>query len=288
MRMEGQTAAQQEAEWERKARRIISTGEVPHFAPDEDTLAIIRRRLHDHVAARGVDGIALVLGATPELIDLASDAGLRTVSVDRNAAMFDASALRRRNCDPLRETAIVADWLDMPMLGAESIDVVLGDAALNNVPDERMVAMLDALGRVTRPGSLLLLRQLVLPDAEMPQYRFEQARAALRAGRIDEHDFDRALRFYAFNAQALDTQRHELDARRVFAIVGEKHAAGELTGEEYDFLMGRYSEVRHTVYPVSEQRRLLERLGRCEIDRLSSTCFFRDLMAVFVVQVAEE
>jgi hypothetical protein len=180
---------------------------------------------------------------------------------------------------------VVADWLYMPMLETGSIDVVLGDAALNNLPHERMDGMLAELARVTRSGSLLLLRQLVLPDVEAPQYGFEQACAALRAGRIDGHDFDRALRFYAFNPQVLDPLRHELDARRVFEIVQEKYAAGALSEKEHEFLMGRYSEVRHTIYPASEQRRLFERLGACEIECLPEDCFFRELMAIFVVTV---
>lgn len=278
-------ADQQDDEWERKARHIMVTGQVPHFAPDADMLDIMRHHLQEHVEEKGAGGMALVLGATPELADLALEAGLRVVCVDRNAAMFAAAAQRRRCRDAERETLVVADWLDMSMLGAGSIEVVLGDAALNNLPHEQMDAMLMELARVTSPGGRLLLRQLMLPDTEVPQYGFERARAALRAGQIGLHDFDRALRFCAFNAQALDPQRHELDARRVFAIVRDMYAAGELSAEEFNFLMGRQSEIRHTVYRVSEQLLLLGRLGTCEIARLPPTCFFRDLMAIFVVRV---
>ena len=97
--------------------------------------------------------------------------------------------------------------------------------------------------------------------------------------------FDRVLRFYSFNSLALDTTRHAIDARHVFACIREKFDAGELRSDEFDFLLGRYSEVCHTVYGASEQALQLGRLGRCEVERLPESVFYRDLMAVFVVEV---
>ena len=275
----------QAGEWNRKARCIIATGEQPHFAPDADILAIMRRQVAAHAAASGPDSTALILGATPELADLALLEGLRVISVDCSAAMFEAAARRRQVTDPRRETAIVANWLDMSAIVGGEIDIVLGDAALNNVPHEQMAAMLDEIARVTHPGSLISLRQIALPDGHVPEYEFPNALAALRAGRISKHDFDRALRFYSFVSLALDPAHHSLDARRVFELIREKRATAELSADEFDFLMSRCSGVRHTVYGLSEQVRLLERLGTCKVEMLPESCFYRGLMAVFAVQV---
>jgi hypothetical protein len=60
---------------------------------------------------------------------------------------------------------------------------------------------------------------------------------------------------------------------------------GELSVEEFGFLMSRYSEVNHTVYHLSEQTRQLEHLGICKVDLLPESCRFRRLMAHFSVQV---
>jgi len=277
--------ARQSREWERKARRIIATGESPHFAPDADILAIQRRRVAAHVAANGPDRLALVLGATAELADLALNEGLRVISVDCSAAMFEAAARRREVPNRQKETTIVANWLDMGMIANGEIDIVLGDASLNNVPHDQMSAMLDEIARITHPGSLVALRQIVMPDGDVPEYEFPNVLAALRAGSISQHDFDRALRFYSFTSHALDPEHHLLDARRVFEAIREKRATSELTADEFDFLMNRYSEVAHTIYRLSEQTNLLERLGECEVDMLPETCFFRGLMAIFAVRV---
>ena len=272
-------------EWERKAQLCLATARAPHFAPDSDVLAIFARRIDGFLEANQRALSALILGATPELVDAVISRGLHAYVVDRSRLMFDASASRRRTSAARIERPIVADWRDMHMIETGQIDLVLGDAALNNVPHESMGEVLCELARVTRPGSLILLRQIVVPDSTVPAYEFANARRLLRAGTIDLNAFDRVLRFYAFNPLALDTSRHTLDARRVFEEIRARFEAGELTGPEFEFLMSRYSEVRHTVYPMAEQLRLLEGLGRCTVDRLPERVFFRELMAIFAIEV---
>lgn len=274
-----------DGEWERKGRCVIASGRRPHFSPDADMLAIQRRRIAGHIATHGQNSNALVLGATPELMDLAIQAGLRVTSVDCSPTMLEAAAGRRETTDPAREAHILGNWLDMNMIGDGTIDIVLGDASLNNLRHRQMPVVLDEIARVTHKESMVSLRQIVLPDEDAPEYGFQPALAALRAGKISLHEFDRVLRFYSFNARALDPEQHRLDARRVFAAIREKHTAGELSAREYDFLIGRNSEVAHTVYPLSEQTRLLERLGSCVVEQLPETCFFRRLMAHFTVRV---
>lgn len=277
-----QRAADQAGEWERKARCLIAGGKSPHFAPDPEVLAIFRRRLRE--ARRDPGATALVLGATPELADIALDGGYRVVTVDRSQAMLDASLARRASVDPAREERHVADWRAMAMVADGGIDVVLGDAALNNVATEAMTGVIGELARVTRRGGMMLLRQIVLPDVPVAAYEFENALASLRAGAIDLNAFDRALRFYSFNAAALDPARHALDACRVFACIRQRFEAGALAQDEFDFLMGRYSEVCHTVFSLREQHRLIEPLGRCAVEHLPEHVFYRALMAVFVVE----
>lgn len=279
-----QPPADQPGEWERKARRLAETQVKPHFAPSPEILAIFRRRLQARQANHD-PATALVLGATPELVDAAVANGLRPIVVDRSATMLDAALARCSLTTRPGEARIVADWRSMNSIADASIDVVLGDAALNNVAHEATNDVLRELARVTRPGGFLLLRQIVLPDTGIEAYEWKNALERLRSGQIDLDAFDRVLRFYSFNSLALDTTRHAIDARHVFACIREKFDAGELRSDEFDFLLGRYSEVCHTVYGASEQALQLGRLGRCEVERLPESVFYRDLMAVFVVEV---
>jgi hypothetical protein len=96
------------------------------------------------------------------------------------------------------------------------------------------------------------------------------------------------LRFYSFVAEAYDPVQRLLDARRVFAEIRVRHEAGLLTDGEFNFLIGRYSEVRHTVYRLAEQRRLLETLGHCELASPAIERSARFLFQVFAIRVGQQ
>lgn len=271
--------------WARHARAVIASGRRPHFAPSEEILAIMRERVEAFVARRGAGCLALILGATPELADLALTAGCRVLRIDCNPAMFEAAAGRQTVADRRNETAVIGDWLHLDMIADGAADIVLGDSSLNNVPHAEMAQLLRELARITRPGSLLCLRQIVLPDRPVAAYEFPAALAAFRDARITRDEFYRMLRFYSFAAEAYDADSRVLDARLVFAAIRRRHEAGALTAAEHEFLVGRYGEIRHTVYPCAEQRRLLEALGACELVSPMFAGGSCDLFKVFVIRV---
>lgn len=272
--------------WARHAGAVIASGQRPHFAPSDDVLAIQRERVAAFVAAHGPGCLAVVLGATPELADIALSAGCRVLRIDCNPAMFEAAAGRQVVADRRNETIVIGDWLYLNMIGDGEADIVLGDSSLNNVPHEDMAELLAELARITRSGSMLSLRQIVIPDEPKPDYEFDRAVDAFRAGDITDNEFHWMLRFYNFAACAYDPASRVLDARSVFAEIRRRHAAGELADAEFDFLMSRYTEVRHTLYRCSEQQRLLETLGACEVVPPDTAGCARDLFKVFVVRVS--
>jgi ubiquinone/menaquinone biosynthesis C-methylase UbiE len=274
--------------WAQFARTIVTTGKRPHFAPSEEILAIMRERLVAFVAERGRGCLAVILGATPELADIALTAGCRVVRIDSNPAMFEAAAGRQTVADRNAETLVIGDWLHMQGINDGEAEMVLGDSSLNNVPHEDMARLFAELARITRPGSMLVLRQIVLPDQQYPDYDFTPALAAFRAGSITADDFHRRLRFYAFNAGAYDPVLRILDASRIFAEIRCKHEEGSLTKQEFAFLMTRKSEIRHTLYGFAEQQRLFASLGACEAIPAGLADSARDLFKVFVIRVGRE
>lgn len=274
--------------WAQLARNIVTTGRRPHFAPSEEILAIVRERLAAYVAAHGRNRLAVILGATPELADIALTAGCRVVRIDSNPAMFEAAAGRQTVADRKAETLIIGDWLHMQGISDGEADIVLGDSSLNNVPHEDMARLFAELARITRHGSMLVLRQIVLPDQPFPDYDFTPALAAFRAGRITADDFHRRLRFYSFNAGAYDPVQRILDAQRIFSEIRRLHEEGRLNKDEFDFLMSRRSEIRHTIYGLTEQLRLFGPLGTCEAIPAGLADSARDLFKVFVIRVGRE
>lgn len=275
----------QPAEWRRKARLIISGDLRPHFAPPAAALEIYAHRLEAISRQIQRRRIALILGATPELADLTSSMGWGTLRIDCNPAMLAAADLRLRNGNRSFEQAVVADWLKLP-LPPSSVDLVLGDAALNNIPHEMMPVAISSLRRVCRSGAKVLMRQIVLPDQPVPEYELEAVLAARRQGRIDCDALDRVLRFYSFNVESLDRSRHLINAERVFAAVDRLHSAGRLDAQDYEFLRCRFSAVQHTIYTAAEQVQLLTQLGDVSVTRLPETVFYHRLNAIVEIDVS--
>jgi SAM-dependent methyltransferase len=254
-------------QWSSYAARIVATGERLHFAPEPETLAAHGRVLEALRSTLGRAPLTLVLGATPELADLALERGCPVVRMDCNPAMFEAAACRQRDVDRSNERIVVGDWLEMPGIEAGSIDLVLGDASLNNVPHAQMGPLLAQLQRVCRPGSVLSLRQVALPAAVTQTHPLERTVRRFRAGELDRHTFSRLLRYACFVDPVYDSAQCLLDAGRVFECIEASHRNGLLNDDEYAFMNSRRSRIQHTVYVEAAQRSWFEPLGRCRIER---------------------
>jgi SAM-dependent methyltransferase len=273
-------------QWSTYAARIVATGERPHFAPEPETLAAHVRVLEALRCALGRSPLALVLGATPELADLALERGCTVVRMDCNAAMFEAAARRQRDVDRSNERIVVGDWLDMPHIEAGSIDLVLGDASLNNVPHAQMDRLVAQLRRVTRPGSVLSLRQVALPAKVARLHPLQRTVRRLRDAEIDRHTFSRLLRYACFVDEVYDARQCLLDAGLVFECIGRSHRDGLLNDAEYAFMNGRRSRIQHTVYVEGAQRRWFEPLGRCRIERAGPACDHEFLTNLWITERA--
>ncbi len=257
----------QPEEWSRYAERILATGARPHFAPEPETVEVHARVIADLGAAVGTAPSVLVLGATPELADLALDLGCPTLRMDCNPAMFDAAAKREKRSDRRGERTVVGDWLDMPGIANGAIDLVLGDASLNNVAHAQMPRLFEQLRRITHAGSVLSLRQVALPADVSHRHGLARTVQRLRAGEIEPHTFSRLLRYAAFVDEVYDREQHLLDAARVFDCIDAAHRAGMLSADEHAFMNSRRSQIQHTVYSRAEQRAWFERVGTTRIER---------------------
>lgn len=273
-------------QWSGYAERILATGERPHFAPEPETLEVHARVLDALRRTLGRPPLTLVLGATPELADLALEAACPVVRMDCNPAMFEAAARRQRKVPRARETIVVGDWLDMPEVQAGSIDLVLGDASLNNVPHAQMGRLMARLGRITHLGSVLSLRQVALPASVTRLHPIDRTVRRSRAGEIDAHTFSRLLRYACFVDEVYDADQRLLDAERVFECIDRSHRECRLSDDEHAFMNGRRSRIQHTVYLEAEQRRWFEPLGECRIERAGAASDHEFLTNVWVTERA--
>jgi hypothetical protein len=274
----------QPEQWSRYAERILATGARPHFAPEPETIDVHSRVIAAWRASHGAAPRALVLGATPELADLALDLGCPAIRMDCNPAMFDAAAKRQRRADRHGEQIVVGDWLDMPGIDDGAIDLVLGDMSLNNVTHAQMPRLFGQLRRITRAGSVLSVRQLALPPDVSQTHALARTVGRLRTGEIAPHTFRRLLRYATFLDAVYDCEQRLLDARRVHDCIDAAARDGRLGADEHAFMNAHRSEIQHTVYPWSEQQAWFARLGATTVERGGPACDHEFLYNVWVTQ----
>ena len=249
--------------WTHRAVEILRTVNRPLSAPTEDELEIYRQiivRAKDHKLNQIT---VLILGMTPELADLTLLNMCLVFRVDHNPKMIDAAKMRQKVTHPNRDIVIQGDWLDMHMIEDGRVDLVLGDASLNNISHMQMPGMLDELLRVTHPGSQFSFKQFIIPDESIENHEFDSIMSLFRQGKIDVFDLFRILHFYSFISDAYDPRTRELHAPKVFDAIKRKHEEGALTDEEFKLLKSKRWNIVHTVYKYSEQKNILQRLGQC-------------------------
>lgn len=274
---------QRSNEWTRQARRILASKRRPHFAPAFEVLAVYQSHLELARARFGKPRV-LVLGATPELADLALSNECRVYRVDSNQAMFEAGRERQQFSDRSNETIICGDWLNMDMIGDGMIDLVMGDAAVNQIPHAGMRALFGELIRITHTGSMFSLKQIVMPDDKVSEFEFCSALRTYRSGKITANEFYETLRFYCFLSEAYDPVACVLDAEKVFSAIRCKYEAGELSQDVFEFLYARRGKLRHTVYSKTEQRNLFQaHLGDCKLVYPKRSFVYENIYNMFLI-----
>ena len=152
----------------------------PPLRPSPPDLRLARQAIASLRSSKPQGDIdALVLGVTPELIQLEWPPQSTLIAVDRNPDMIEA--VFPKAVVPSTFRATIADWLALPA-PAQSIDIVLGDGCLTllDFPSEY-----EALGRevrrVLRPGGSFCLRVFASPETSES---LERVRASLDRSEI--------------------------------------------------------------------------------------------------------
>lgn len=104
---------------------------------------------------------ALILGATPEIRDLCLKNNFETITCDVNPDMIEGMKYLMKCKDYSQEKTIVIDWLKMK-LPKDSLDVIIGDAFLNQLSNAKDVEkLIKNISHLLKPRGLLLMREVV-------------------------------------------------------------------------------------------------------------------------------
>ncbi len=98
----------------------------------------------------------LILGATPELRDLAASFGFKPVVVDFSLPMMIEMLRYAKNVKVDDEIWVKSDWLSMPI--EANFDAVLGDLVLRMVEADRQEEFLSRIKKILSPQGIFVTR----------------------------------------------------------------------------------------------------------------------------------
>ncbi|MDD5627398.1 MAG: class I SAM-dependent methyltransferase [Patescibacteria group bacterium] len=129
----------------------------PPIRPSSADLKIYNQFLHNAVKGQKSPKV-LILGATPELRDLAAKYTKEVTVVDVNLEMILAMTKLMRKKNP-SEIWVKANWLSMP-LAHNYYDVILGDGVVNNVAWSEVNIFWKHLAQILKPNGKFTTRIL--------------------------------------------------------------------------------------------------------------------------------
>ncbi|QOC23323.1 class I SAM-dependent methyltransferase [Wenzhouxiangella sp. AB-CW3] len=160
------------------ARHAAQWAHVGHpLRPSDADIAVARElvsRATEHLSLTSPR--ALVLGVTPELLDMRWPERTRLAAIDRCPGMIGAMLSERP--DP---AGVCGNWLQLPFADG-SFDLVVGDGCLTvleSAGDHRRFG--SELARILAPGGCLVLRLFIRPHSAET---LDEIVADLNAGRI--------------------------------------------------------------------------------------------------------
>ncbi len=166
-------------------------------APTEEELDVYEKCL-----IRAVKGIkrprVLIMGATPELRELALKHDCETVAVDISLPIISAMTTKENMAHALdeKDIAMRCDWLAQHYyLEAGSFDAVMGDVVLNNIPADSHYAMLRNLNIVLRKGGCFITRHVVYHPNQ--KHTFKEIQRLYDEKKIDWMDIVIFLGYYS-------------------------------------------------------------------------------------------
>ncbi|MBW2978040.1 class I SAM-dependent methyltransferase [Candidatus Woesearchaeota archaeon] len=175
-------------------------------APIKEELEIYKKFLRQTIVGDKNPRV-LVLGVTPELVDLAVSLGCETVVVDISKKLIEKMRAVMKYRDSPKLHIVHGDWLKMDkILNTNSFNAIIGDASLNNIPAKKYPAVLKNISKLLKKNGSLIVRHLIysLPKKfktkEQAIKEFKQGRNTI-LGVFMEVGFQTKIAKKAYNAK---------------------------------------------------------------------------------------
>ena len=143
------------------------------------------KRLFKKYSKRKKDLSVLILGATPELRDLAIEHNAQTLAIDLSLDMLSQMTAVMKHRNSLKNQMMKGDWLEIDTtLAPKSFDFVFADASLNNVPAKIHKKIFANLSQVLKPKGYFITRNYVY-QPERPKVTIDEIQKLYNQKRVN-------------------------------------------------------------------------------------------------------
>jgi ubiquinone/menaquinone biosynthesis C-methylase UbiE len=241
----------------------------PPTAPDAAELAIYEK--YAKLASKSSIKNSLVLGATPELRDIAIKNGFVGYAVDisKNVSELFTSLMDYKD-DP-NNKMIIGDWLEMNFKD-NFFSLVMADASFCNLPTKELnEKLIKILKDIISPKGYFVSRNIFFPTIE--RIPVKELVKSYRANKISLADFFMIIRTVSYMPQLYSEDTYQYDAKKNFDIIEEEYKKGVFNKEEFDTIMGWKNNIINTFYPEKEFIKMFENNGFKLVERFEGKNF---------------
>jgi SAM-dependent methyltransferase len=253
--------------------------------PNEAEIKIIKE-LFSKAIGKNRAPRTLVLGATPELRDLAISMGSDVLAVDISINMLSAmtSVMEHRESDKNKFMRI--GWLEMDKyLLPESFDMVLADASLNNVPRDKNECAISIVSRLLKKGGYFITRNIVL-NPETKQKNADDLIKEYNQGKNTPLGFFVDMALYSkLSERGFDRKNDELFWDKVMDDIADA-ARGRVSEQDMEYLdsikmHGNHSSV---VFSKKDFEDILKKHFTIESVRTTKEYTFSESLPIFFLR----
>ncbi len=177
----------------------------PPLRPGVADVQVVQRMVSEHSRAETSESLqALLLGVTPEFVQMDWPFNTRLRTVDRNQEMIDTVCPRNTHFEV---ESIRGDWVDLPV-GCQFADCVLGDGCFTVVDShEAQREVCHQVRRVLKPTGCFVIRLFVQPQVRETVDQVFEALLALSIGNFHIFKWRLAMALQAEQAQSVSVHQ---------------------------------------------------------------------------------
>ena len=226
---------------------------------------------------------SFILGATPELLDIALENNFVAYCLDLSKKIIDFCNSIMKYKDSPNKKLKQGNWIDMNFKN-DFFSIVLGDAPFINMSTkEHNEELFNILNKQIMPKEYLVIRHLALPNLKpIPKSKLV---SLYRQRKITFPDFFMELRIIIYQDKVYNKRTYQYDSKRNFDLIEEDYKKNIFNKKERDKLMAYRTNVINTFIPEKIFLKMAEKQGFNIIEIFQDNKFrFQNYLRMYAFQ----